>query len=75
MSSHPAVARFEEIALTGIDALIAQHEDEDIDTISYVLGVAAQRLRTEFGDLVADTAFGAVIEWRESVEGNHAEGC
>jgi len=68
MSSHPAVGRFEEIALTGIAALIAQHEADDLDAISHVLGIAAQRLRTEFGDRVADAAFGAVIEWREQAD-------
>jgi len=68
MSSHPAVDRFEEIALTGIAALIAQHEADDLDAISHVLGIAAQRLRPEFGDRVADAAFGAVIQWREQAD-------
>lgn len=72
MSSHPAVARFEEHALSGIEALIAQHQEEDLDAIKLVLGISAQQLRPEFGDQVADIAFAALIQWSESVEGDHA---
>ena len=67
-SPQQAVQRFEEIALSGIKALIAQHQADDLDAISQVLGIAAQRLRPEFGDAAANVAWQAVIEWREQAD-------
>lgn len=64
-----AIDRFGELAASGLEALIEQHAEQDDDAIALVLGIAAQRLRPEFGDSVADVAWNAVATWRDAVRG------
>lgn len=50
-------------ALSGMDALIANHQAEDDEAILKVLHLTAAQLRQLYGDTVADCATSAIEQW------------